>query len=449
MRIIQLNYCHSTSQNPTPLPPAMNKLLCFFIPIVVFFLLCGLIGFNTYQLQQKIDSGIVDYYILEGLDYANGRHLIRKQLEDGTIIWTKTISPSAYEDIYAKYNLHHDKSILHMIDLTPYIKNYFIYYKTDGFTNFWNWKWYCFKDIEQNTTINNDDDDEIIYDFLVLLDNNDLPIEDVQKAHKEIVQLSEEINKEESNTDLYTALYEKRHNFIRKFVDSHLRLIVAKLIDDTIKNGTLPQTKNAWRTIAPIILKFRDDYPDNLPAIIFSQMASDYHFVLDDIGNLILINLVNDCQDVHPIVSATEDSDDLSDNSDDKEEDKPFFLYNYLLRPTEFNALHTILFETSDLEYSIHTNQKFMYMDTSYKLLKTHKLLDKFLSQVYIEDIVTPPLPDHLPKFYDDDVRDYTIDIWKNDPDRAKMLRMFCFPNAFKPYWQERLKKLKEKQKEQ
>ena len=83
-----------------------------------------------------------------GVDYSNGRNVICKKLKDGTIVWTKYKGPVGYEDIYAKYTLHHDKVLFIDTELTLYTKNYFLYFKPDdGWLRFWEGNWYCFKDI--------------------------------------------------------------------------------------------------------------------------------------------------------------------------------------------------------------------------------------------------------------------------------------------------------------
>ena len=131
-----------------------------------------------------------------------------------------------------------------------------------------------------------------------------------------------------------------------------------------------------------------------------------------------------------------------------------YLLNNYLLRPTEFNALHAFLFEVQEQQFSTSDGQnRLSCLDEAFTILHKHGLLEKCLSQIYSDDVETPtlPAPAAIPPdaTFHQEHNIYYTDTYENLPQREKLLKISCFPEVFKTYWEERLKKLQEKQKAQ
>ena len=173
-------------------------------------------------------------------------------------------------------------------------------------------------------------------------------------------------------------------------------------------------------------MKYRSDFPDDLPTAVMNELShtylvfGDWNWHPDELSDLISNNLLN----------------------------------NYLLRPTEYNALHAILRYVSDhLIFSRHGENRLSDLDETFKLLHKHGFLEKLLSQVYSDDVETPPLPTPAVPPSGNDYHQwdniYYTDTYENLPQREKLLKISCFPEVFKTYWEERLKKLQEKQKAQ
>ena len=161
-------------------------------------------------------------------------------------------------------------------------------------------------------------------------------------------------------------------------------------------------------------MKYRSDFPDDLPTGIMDEL-SDTYLVFGD-------------WDWQP----GPDQYDLLYNN---------LLNNYLLRPTEYNALHAIL--------RSHGENRLSDLDETFKRLHKHGFLEKCLSQVYSDDVETPPLPAPAipPASSDDHQRDniYYTDTYENLPQREKLLKISCFPELFKAYWEKRLENLRKK----
>ncbi len=207
------------------------------------------------------------------------------------------------------------------------------------------------------------------------------------------------------------------HRFVFDFIDSHEKQSTIDLVAYAAHNGKLPPGDADWFDLVKHIIKFRDDFPDNLPAVVMDMLLKHDLPVNGDLGH-----------------------------------DMSFSLYNYLLRPTEYNALHTVLYETRLCTAErLEENRKLL--GDAFDILLKHKLLEKFLSQVYPDDADIPSLPNLAPpapnKFHHDYEHIYYTDTCQNFSAREKLFKISCFPEVFKTYWEERLKKLQEKQKAQ
>ena len=393
-------------------------------------LLPGLVVLNSYLIAKKASSTPgYDYSIIHGKDFANGQPVITKMLnDDKTVVWTKQDERMdafslSFTLPYTKYKLHHDKPLIDYLWRLAFIKNPFICIVVPSYTNWWHfevkkWKCYFFKDVPgypKTPPLG------IVYhtttQFLYYLGNNDLPIDEVQEAYKEIVRLFDD--------------KEKCAAFIDDFIGSHEKIKIIAMVADAAKTGTLPPGDVEWDQIARIILKYRDDFPDDLPDVVMDKLTN-----------------------VLPLPDANP-------------EDASFMLNNYLLRPTEYNALYEFL-EVMGILQEINNAEKegkqeediakpkeenrSAVFDNVFDILHKHGKLEKCMSQVYSDDVKTPPLP--APAAIPSDYSGYKyIDIYYTDtyndlPEREKLLKISCFPDVFKAYWQERLKKLQDKQKE-
>ncbi|MBR6057110.1 MAG: hypothetical protein IKP58_02965 [Victivallales bacterium] len=386
----------------------MNKLLSLSIPILVVSLLLGLILLNSYLVQKKWKDVFKkhDYSIIHGIDFANGNDVTFKRLRNGTKVWTKNNDKTAHANFFAKYNLAHDKPLFMFEHCTLYVKNPFICVMVfDDFSNdwwrIWEWHWYFFEDFATQI-----DNGEPIYDrFLFYLEEKNLPAEEVQQAYAEAVKLAGD--------------QRKFARFVFDFIDSHEKQSTIDLVAYAAQNGKLPPGESDWFDLVNHILKFRDDFPDDLPEAVMNKLLSHMLIYCGDLGEM------------------------------------SFSLYNYLLRPTEYNALYAALYETGGLSIPSKWRDDNcpIELKEEFGILHKHGLLEKFLSQVYSDDVETPPLPaPAIPLAGDNDHQGYNIydtNTYENLPQREKLLKISCFSEIFRTYWQEKLKKLQEKQKAQ
>ena len=388
----------------------LGMLTGLLLPI----LLIGLSVLNSRLMERKALSSKYDYYIAEGVDYANGKLLKTKVLKDKTIVWTKYEKNEMFTPLFTKYNLHHDKPLIDYLSSCGgyYIKNPFIYlYIPEHPGNpwhFWHWKWHFFEDMQSGIF---DDDFESAFSLFEYLNKNNLPIEEVQNMYKEFVRVFDD--------------EKKRSSFCLDFIDSHEKQAIIDFVAQTAKTGELTPASRDWIGIGRCILKYRNDFPDNLPEAIMNQLSNTYRGYGD--------------YDWLP-----EKTHLLSCN---------YLLNNYLLRPTEFNALHAFLFEVHENQIlTRHGENCLSCLDEMFTILLKHGLLEKCLSQIYSEDVDTPPLPAPAAVPPDDDFHYwrniYYTDTYENLPQREKLLKISCFPEIFKTYWENRLKRLQEKQKE-
>ena len=380
-----------------------NYLLGFLLGLLIVLILFGPVVINSYIICQKKNSHASDYDIVSEFNYANGKFSECKLLKDGTIAWRKDNGPG-YANLYAKYNIGHDKPLYKISNGTSYVNNHFICFVTDFKKHDWwhfeKWKWYFFEDVSCEFYDNFLFASAIFFDFL---EKNDLPQEEVQKTYNESVNL---FNDEE-----------KFNQYLFGFIESHERQSVIALVADVVKTGKLPSDDMDWQTVGFIIEKYRDDFPDNLPEVILDKLADENIYV------------------------------------DYKSERMIFGLCNYLLRPTEYNALHLIYRKAIIQPSKEPQDEKFLPLNFIFETLHDHdRMLEKFLSQIYSDDMVTPPLPPPVSSDVEQDNSDqpfYYSDTYENLPEREKLLKISCFPEVFKTYWEERLKKLQEKQKAQ
>ena len=395
-----------------------NNLVYAVGALLVLLVLSGLIFLNSCFVALKISLTLgYDYTIAEGIDFANGQQVTSKILNNKTIVWTKYEKTSDFSPVLTKYQLHHDKPLVEYKSGEFYIKNPFICLLAPEHVDWKHldlkeWRWYFFKNIPVNSynTQFFEFSGSMYFNYLK---NNNLPIEEVQESYKEFARI---FNDEQ-----------KRSIFSRNFIDTHEKPLIMALVAKAAKTGTLPADLD-WDDIARIIMKYRDDFPDNLPEAVMGilSITSFWHY--------------------------------------DYQEETFFMLNNYLLRPTEYNALYVFLYvikleqevhesfetEVEDQTIEQRKDNRFADFDSVFNILHKHNLLEKCLSQVYPDDVQTPPLPAPVPP--DDDSYMYPsiyyTDTYENLPQREKLLKISCFPEIFKPYWQERLKRLQEKQKE-
>ena len=66
-----------------------NVMFGIMAGLLLTILLIGLSVLNSRLMERKALSSKYDYYIVEGVDYANGKLLKTKVLKDKTIVWTK------------------------------------------------------------------------------------------------------------------------------------------------------------------------------------------------------------------------------------------------------------------------------------------------------------------------------------------------------------------------
>ena len=407
-----------------------NNLVYAVGALLVLLVLSGLIFLNSYFVALKISLTLgYDYTIAEGIDFANGQQVTSKILNNKTIVWTKYEKTSDFSPVLTKYQLHHDKPLVEYKSGEFYIKNPFICLLAPEHVDWKHldlkeWRWYFFKNIPVNSynTQFFEFSGSMYFNYLK---NNNLPIEEVQESYKEFARI---FNDEQ-----------KRSIFSRNFIDTHEKPFIMALVANAAKTGTLPADLN-WDDIARIIMKYRDDFPDNLPEAVMGilSITDFWHY--------------------------------------DFQEETFFMLNNYLLRPTEYNALHVFLYiiklvqeenesfslsETGNLATETEVEEQTIEhrkenrvadFDNVFDILHKHNLLEKCLSQVYSDDVETPPLP--APAAIPPDYSGYRLiniyytDTYDDLPEREKLLKISCFPEIFKTYWQERLKKLQEKQKE-
>ena len=129
-----------------------NVMTGMMAGLMLSILLIGLVVLNSRLVERKASSSIYDYYIVEGVDYANGKVLESKILKDKTVVWTKYENKEIFAPLFTKYNLHHDNPLIEYLSScgSYYIKNPFICFcKTDDLDewDFWNWEWHFFEDI--------------------------------------------------------------------------------------------------------------------------------------------------------------------------------------------------------------------------------------------------------------------------------------------------------------
>lgn len=381
----------------------MNKTLSFSIPILVTVVLFGLTLLNSHLMQKKMDAHHNDYAIIKGVDFANGKDVTFKSLRKGIRVWTKYENNPNYSKIYAKYSLGHDKPLFMFAHGTMYVKNPFVYVsafdKYEVWWHFWDWDWRFFEDIGTEL-----DNGQPIYDkFFSFLEANNLPVEEVQQAYAEAVKLANNRH--------------KFNRFVFDFIDSHEKQSTIDLVAYAAQYGRLPPEDADWFQMVNHILKFRDDFPDNLPDVVMDKLLSVDLPVNGDFGY-----------------------------------NMSFSLFNYLLRPTEYNALHAALHEARRCTTE-HPEENRKILGDAFDILLKHELLEKFLLQVYPDDMKIPSLPTLAPpspnEFHHDYEHIYYTDACQNLPAREKLLKISCFPEVFKPFWQERLKKLQENQKAQ
>ena len=388
-----------------------NVMTGMMVGLLLSILLIGLVVLNSYLVLKKASAFSYDYTIAEGFDFSNGKLIKSKILKDKTIVWTKT-EKIYFSDLYAKYNLHHDKPLIRFFQEEPIIKNYFVCVypiKTYNWWRFWEENWHFFKDISCYITWTAQNHPVKLFWYL---DKENLPLEEVQDAYREFVRVFDDDK--------------KCIQFCLDFIDSHEKQATIDLVANIAQTGNMPPGSTDWSDIGRRIMKYRSDFPDDLPTAVMNELShtylvfGDWNWHPDELSDLISNNLLN----------------------------------NYLLRPTEFNALHAILHYVSDhLIFSRHGENRLSDLDETFKLLHKHGFLEKCLSQVYSDDVETPPLPAPAipPASSDDHQRDniYYTDTYENLPQREKLLKISCFPEVFKTYWEERLKKLQEKQKAQ
>lgn len=387
----------------------LGMLTGLLLPI----LLIGLIVLNSRLVERKASSSIYDYYIVEGVDYANGKLVKTKVLKDKTIVWTKYEKPEMFTPLFTKYNLHHDKPLIDYSSSCGdlyYIKNPFICFSLpedlDEGWRIWNWEWHFFEDIPSGIFV--DDFTESAFSLFEYLNENNLPIEEVQNMYKEFVRVFDD--------------EKKRSSFCLDFIDSHEKQTIIDLVAQTAKTGELTPASRDWIGIGRCILKYRNDFPDDLPEAIMNQLSNTY-FGFGDYDWL------------------PEKTHLLACN---------YLLNNYLLRPTEFNALHAFLFEVQEQQFSTSDGQnRLSCLDEAFTILHKHGLLEKCLSQVYSDDVETPtlPAPAAIPPdaTFHQEHNIYYTDTYENLPQREKLLKISCFPDVFKAYWEKRLKSLQKK----
>ena len=166
-------------------------------------------------------------------------------------------------------------------------------------------------------------------------------------------------------------------------------------------------------------MKYRSDFPDDLPTAVMNELShtylvfGDWNWHPDELSDLISNNLLN----------------------------------NYLLRPTEFNAPHAFLFEVQEQQFSTSDGQnRLSCLDEAFTILHKHGLLEKCLSQIYSDDVETPtlPAPAAIPPdaTFHQEHNIYYTDTYENLPQREKLLKISCFPEIFKVYWEKHLKSL-------
>ena len=357
--------------------------------ILIVALLCGLIALNSYLIEQKkSDFRKADYCVAYGFDFANGQHVTSKLIKRKAI-WTKyETGPSSYYALYAKYKLGHNKPLIKYSEWKFFVKNYFIsindfpnLLKDKDWWQFWNWHFHFFDDVLANTASNGVPISAIFFNYL---EENDLPIEEVQQAYKECVRLFDDDK--------------KFMRFIFDFIDSHEKQATIDMVTQAAQTGELPNDAD-WFKMVNHIIKFRGDFPDDLPEIVMDKLLSVNLPVNGDLGN-----------------------------------NMSFAIYNYLLRPTEYNALHAALYETKRTTAKRQEENRITTFEKTFMILHKNGLLEKFLSQIYSDDVETPPLPAAISP--DDKT-------YQQLPEREKLLKISCFPDVFKAYWEKRLESLK------
>ena len=258
-------------------------------------------------------------------------------MKDKTIVWTKYENKEIFSPLFIKYNLHHDNPLIEYFSGDAYVKNPFICFdKASSFDyewRFWNWEWYFFKDMPRDII---DDCHEIAFSLFDYLNQHNLPIEEVQDMYKEFVRIFDD--------------EKKRTQFCFDFIDSHEKQATIDLVANITKTGKMPSGNTDWFDIGRRIMKYRSDFPDDLPTAVMDEMSHTY--------------LVFGDWDWHP----GPDQYDLLYNN---------LLNNYLLRPTECNALHAILLIVSD--YDFFPRHRLSYLDEAFAILHKHGFLEKWV----------------------------------------------------------------------
>ena len=146
-----------------------NYLLGFLLGLLIVLILFGPVVINSYIICQKKNSHTSDYDIVSEFNYANGKFSECKLLKDGTIAWRKDNGPG-YVNLYAKYNIGHNKPLYKISNGTSYVNNHFICFVTDFKKHDWwhfeEWKWYFFEDVSSGFYDNFLFASAIFFDFL-------------------------------------------------------------------------------------------------------------------------------------------------------------------------------------------------------------------------------------------------------------------------------------------
>ena len=195
------------------------------VGLLLSILLIGLVVLNSYLVLKKASAFSYDYTIAEGFDFSNGKLIKSKILKDKTIVWTKT-EKIYFSDLYAKYNLHHDKPLIRFFQEEPIIKNYFfcVYpIKTYNWWRFWEENWHFFKDISCYITWTAQNHPVKLFWYL---DKENLPLEEVQDAYREFVRVFDDDK--------------KCIQFCLDFIDSHEKQATIDLVANIAQTGNMP-----------------------------------------------------------------------------------------------------------------------------------------------------------------------------------------------------------------
>ncbi len=367
------------------------KILIWYTPAFILWFLLFLIS-----LQHCIRPDEESFYINQGFDFANGRNVTSKVSADpkGKVIWTKYHdADKSMLEIYKKYGLGYEKPLITYSCGKGYIFSWFNIIRIPQSRPWWKFWRHDYYILRYRPTVCWDGISGHAQ-FFQIIKKFSPPKEEVRQIYDGCIA---------HNRDFKTLT-----GYLQERYDHYNVPHTKKIISEIFKSGDgkIVFSDGCYERpgeIARYILKYRDQYPRQLPDHFLALACAPQW----DTGYL-----------------------DKDGNS--------FMMLEYFYNPGKKNALYLALSMTNG-KYGFSLSREFL-------ALSKKKLLKTFISQVMPEDSsVLPSLPDPTPVPANPgralDI--YYVDTYLNLPERETALQMTFNFKYLRKYWQKALDDIK------